>query len=414
MGKVTRGTVLFLGGSPPAGHGADMMARAIREAHSRSLSVHVTDRQAALDAAPGLVGLADQVSVLDFTEPNRCAAWVRGLRDTDECPDLVLSPREYAQVAVAEINDALGLLGNSTDIILRIRNKDNCRRWLRSAAFAQPDLAVCAAVADAREFVRVTTGPWILKPRDAMGSLGVSLVRDKSDLEAAVSALPGPGPFLIEEFVHGAEYSVEGIFLGGQPHVLAVTEKRILGPTKFVEVGHVLPAPLAERRSGRIKAEVCRALRALGMGFGVFHVELWWTPSGPVLGEVHGRPGGDWIHLLLSHAIPGLDLFGLVYDDFLGSPTLSEQLTSTRAAAVRFLVPPPGRIISITGFEQAAAHPAVLHASCDVAVGQLIGPLKESFDRGGVIAVGANTAAEADRLAIELAASVQFTCEPQP
>ncbi|HEV2783896.1 MAG TPA: ATP-grasp domain-containing protein [Actinophytocola sp.] len=405
-------TVLILGGAPTVPHGVDLTRKAIRQAHARGLRVHLTDQQEALDASPGMVALADTVSAVDFTDPAGCAVWAKQLRDTGDVPDIVVSPREYAQIAVADVVDELGLPGNSGEVVRRIRSKDACREWLREAGFAQPRLAVCGSAAEAAELIGhgCGGGPWIVKPRDAMGSLGVSLVRDPAELDAAVAALPRPGPFLIEEYVDGPEYSVEGVFLSGQPVVLAITEKKVLGPGAFVEVGHVLPAPLPEPRRARIEREVRVALRALGLRFGLFHVELWWTADGPVLGEVHGRPGGDWIHLLLGHAIPGLELYGLIYDDLLGAPP--GPLACTRAAAVRFLTPPPGRITSITGFGEAAAHPAVLRASCDVAVGHHIGPLRDSFDRAGVLVVGADTVPEAERLATDLAAAVEFRCEP--
>jgi len=39
----------------------------------------------------------------------------------------------------------------------------------------------------------------------------------------------------------------------------------------------------------RTAETVARALRTLGVCFGLFHVELWLTDDGIVLGELHGR-----------------------------------------------------------------------------------------------------------------------------
>jgi hypothetical protein len=159
---------------------------------------------------------------------------------------------------------------------------------------------------------------------------------------------------------------------------------------------------------------VAAALSTLGLRTGAFHVELWLTADGPVLGEVHGRFGGDWIHTMLQHAIPGLEVFGLVFEDMLGLPGTHTSLAPTRGAAVRYLVPPPGQVTAIEGWEEVLAHPAVLHAQLLVAPGDIIKPLRQSSDRAGFVVVGADDPALARKLAAELVDSVRFTVQDAP
>src|SRR5262249_28557970 len=166
---------------------------------------------------------------------------------------------------------------------------------------------LCASEADAQAFLRETSGPWIVKPRDAMGSNGVSQVSSAANLPMALALLPDPDTFLVEEFVTGSEFSVEGIFLGGRPRILAITAKETVSPPFFVETAHALPADLPASQRRDIEETVSAALLILGLRTGAFHVELWLTPTGVVLGEVHGRFGGDWIHKMLEHAIPGVE-----------------------------------------------------------------------------------------------------------
>ncbi len=245
-----------------------------------------------------------------------------------------------------------------------------------------------------------------------MGSIGVSLVRTPEDLPTAVEALPDPSEaFLVEEFVEGREYSVEGIFLGGRPKVLAVTGKETMAPPHFVEVAHVLPAILPEATRAEIDRQVCAALTELGLHYGIFHVELWITRRGIVLGEFHVRPGGDGIYLMLAHVIPGLDLFRRVYEDALGRD-VDDGLTPSRAAAVRFVLPPPGRLISVDGWDRVLNHPAVLFAELEVEPGAVIKPVRGSDDRVGLVIVGAENSIAAQRLAAELVDCVKFVVAP--
>ncbi|MGV9265973.1 ATP-grasp domain-containing protein [Kitasatospora sp. NPDC003701] len=404
--------LLLVGGVRAVPLGLDMAKLALDQAHARGLRTHLTNQEAVLAATPGVTEQAGAVSAVDFARPGEAAAWARDRAGEGERFDAVLALQEMAQVAAAETAEALDLPGNPPEAVRRVRTKDACRAALAAAGFRQPAVELCADLAEAAAFLHGSTGPWIVKPRDAMGSTGVSRITGPEGLPAAIALLPGQGPFLVEEFVQGAEYSVEGLFLGGEPVVIAVTEKEKVEPPFFVEVGHILPAELPDVQREEIERQVKAALAVLGLRSGAFHVELWLSPDGIVLGEVHGRFGGDWIHRMLAHVVPGLELFGLLYDDLLGLPRADAAPTPTRAAAARYLTPPPGLVTSVEGWAEAAGHPDVLFADLTVAPGGTVRPLRTSADRVGVIVVGADTADQARKLARELADSVRFTVEP--
>src|SRR2546421_656119 len=119
--------------------------------------------------------------------------------------------------------------------------------------------------------------------------------------------------FLIEEFQPGTEYSAEGVFVEAQPQVITLTTKHLMEEADcFIERGHVIPALLPEPVSRRARQVVEAALRALGLVYGVFHVEFWIDGDRIGLGEVHVRPGGDYIPLRAELG-PGLELYGLCY-----------------------------------------------------------------------------------------------------
>lgn len=406
--------LLFVGGARPVPISTVMAEQALAQARARGIRTHVVNRPDALAGTPTVSAAADAVSAVDFVPPEQTVAWARSRAADGERFDAVFALQEMAQVAVAEVARALGAPGNEPEAVRRIRTKDLCRAALAEAGFAQPAVRLCADAGAAEEFLAGSPGPWVVKPRDAMGSIGVSLVRAAADLPGAVAALPNDAPFLVEEFVEGPEFSVEGVFLGGEPRILAVTAKEKAPPPFFVEVGHVLPAELSETDHDRIQDRVTAALSTLGLRTGAFHVELWLTADGPVLGEVHGRFGGDWIHTMLQHAIPDLEVFGLVFEDMLGLPGTHTSLVPTRGAAVRYLVPPPGRVTAIEGWEEVLAHPAVLHAQLLVAPGDTIKPLRQSSDRAGFVVVGADDPALARKLAAELVDSVRFVVQDAP
>jgi biotin carboxylase len=399
--------VLFVGGGGANSLSVDVALTAIAAAKALGARVHVTNQADTLAATPMVAAAADAASAVDFTDPSETVDWALSRVRAGERFDAVFGVRELAAVAVADVAAALGLPGNPPDAVRRVRGKDTCRAALAAAGFAQPSFEICDGPGAALGFMARTDGPWVVKPRDAMGSEGVSKVCGPDDLPGAVAALPARDPFLIERFVPGPEYSVEGVFLGGRPSVLAITAKDKLPPPRFVEIGHTLPAALPPDTQRRIDATVTAAVAALGLRFGLFHVELWLSPDGIVLGEVHARNGGGWIHTALAHAIPGLDMFGTVLADAIGLP-VSVRSDHTRAAAVRFFQPPAGRLVEVEGWDALLAHPAVLHADLTARPGDVLRPPRDGEDRVGCVVVGASTARRAAALAAELAGSVRF------
>ncbi|MFJ6619797.1 ATP-grasp domain-containing protein [Kitasatospora sp. NPDC091335] len=406
--------LLFVGGAGIFGLTVDVAEQAVQQARKRGMTVHVTNHAATLATTPTITELVDATSVVDFEERGVTAAWAREQVAAGNRFDVVFGLRELALETVAETAAAVGAPGNPPEAVRRIRTKDEARAALAAAGFLQPRFRVCEDAGAAHEFLARSTGPWVVKPRDMWGSEGVTRIESPEELTEALDFLPDwcGGTFIVEEFVEGPEFSAEGVFLDGVPHLLALTSKELLPPPNFFEIEYVIPAILPEHSAKEIEREVVAGLTALGLTHGQFHVELWLTERGVVLGEAHVRNGGGWIHRLLAHAIPDLEWFGLVYDDALGNPIDKAALRPTRGAAIRFLTPRPGRLVAVEGWEEVLAHPSVLRAELTVGPGDIINPHRSVSNRIGLIAVGADTPEEAQALVRSLEASVRFTVDP--
>jgi formate-dependent phosphoribosylglycinamide formyltransferase (GAR transformylase) len=396
-----RRSVLLVGGADPVPASRDIAGDALHQARSRGLRTQVINRRDLLALSPGLFLAADQTSGVDPDDPADCLRWVEDRVAAGGRFDVVFGLRDSVLASVAAISTALGLPGNSPESVRRSQRRDECRATLATAGLPQPRFRACAGIADAEAFLAEVPGPWVVMP---LAGRGKRLVREPAALPRAVAALPDPGGFLVEEFVDGRELYVEGVFANGVPHVLAVSEAETDG---FVELARSLPADLPAGTLAEILDLTRRATAALGLRHGVCHVRLWLTAGGIVVGEVHPRPGDHWTHRLLAHAIPGLEMFGLVYDDQL-TGAANGWLAPVRAAASRYLTPPPGRLVAVHGWDALLAHPCVLHAELFVRPGEKIPPTGPA----GVVLVGANTRTTARNLATNLATSVRFETNP--
>jgi biotin carboxylase len=380
------------------------MDRLSTQARRRGIRLVGADTPENLVRAPGY--LVDEIVVLPVHDAEAC----RKAAGTLGRVDAVLTFREMCVEATAAVADELAVAGNDPASVHRIRHKDLTREHLRAAGFAQPRSVLTGRVPEVVSFLRETgPGPWILKPRAGMGSAGVSLVRSVDDLPLAMSGLGTDEAFLVETFVSGREFSAEGVCVDGLPQVLAITEK--FTGAGFVETGHRIPAGLSEATDRQARSTVTRALDVLGITRGIFHVEFWVTQDAIVIGELHARPGGDFIHALVEHSRPGLELYGALLDDLLHRDirALPEQV---RAAGVEYLALPPGRIRTIRHWDRVAHDPAVIAADLAVRPGDRIGSVASSADRHGVVVVGASTRHQVDDALTRLMHTIHIEIDP--
>lgn len=395
--------VLVLGCASSTPYGRDKLRRAAMQARDRGLVLIGADTAANLRQMDD--GLVAETVSLDVFNPEDCRAWAAGGPQIDA----VMTFREMCVESAAIIAGELALPGNDPAVTRTIRNKDLCRTTLSTAGFDQPAVALVNGIREAEDFLAVTApGPWVVKPRSGMGSVGVSLVREPNELARAIDTLSSEPPFLLETFVVGDEFSAEGVMIGQEPIVLGLTAKK--KDAGFVESGHRMPAVLSEQVAAAARRDVARALKAVGVTHGIFHVEFWVTPDGIVLGEVHARDGGDFIHLMLEKTRPGLQLYGALFDDLLGERprALPEQ---TMAAGVEFVMLPPGRLRSIQGWSDALADEAIVAADLAVGAGRLIGPVLSSADRHGVVVVVGDTSDDVDSALRRVRAAIRIVVD---
>ena len=153
--------------------------------------------------------------------------------------------------------------------------------------------------------------PVIVKPIDRSGSRGVEKVDSKDRLGQAVASACAAGfekKALIEEYVYGQEYSVEGISYRGDHEILAVTLKYTTGEPHFIETGHMEPAPIDDGLRERVICVVIRALNALGIENGASHSEIKIDEGGDIkIIEIGSRMGGDAIGSDLVPLTTGID-----------------------------------------------------------------------------------------------------------
>jgi biotin carboxylase len=394
----------------------------VRKAAGLGLRVVVLQHKDHFSAATA--ALADAVILADYTdwptvEPLVAAAHkVYGFT-------AAVSLTEPALEVAGRINDMFGLGGTSYATAHLLKDKLAMRRHLAAAGGVAAAASVPAEEIVSEESLRDFGArygyPFVVKPADAAGSVGVQRVGEPGQVPRAWAAIVGlrartdlrqqtfltVGRHLAETYVEGPEYSVEAFSFDGRHVVVAVTEK-LTEDGSFVELGHAEPArvdPGVEARMVRVTEAL---LDAVGLRDGASHTEVKLSPDGPVIIEGHNRVGGDRIVDLLELAY-GVDfeLLTVAWPFRLAEP-LAGRPPAACAAATLFLTPPPGTVREVAGVEEVRAHPGVFAADVTVRAGDVV-RAGSNWDRAGQIVVTAPDTGAALALCEDLAARIQIT-----
>jgi len=245
--------------------------------------------------------------------------------------------------------------------------------------------------------------PCVVKAPDRQGQKGLAIVRERSELEAAVEAARAAsrsGACLVEELVDGPEVTVVAFSTGGEFVPLTVTDRLTADPPAFgVALAHVFPSEAADPR---VVDAARAAAEALGIEDGPTYTQIRIGPKGPQVIELAARLGGGH-DAELCRAVTGVDLNGLALAAALGKPIERPEPRALGAGCVRFLVAPPGLLGSVEGIDEARALDGVVDVRLYRESGYVFGPLRRGTDRAGaVLAVGESRGealARADRAA---------------
>lgn len=228
--------------------------------------------------------------------------------------------------------------------------------------------------------------PVIVKPRDNSGSRGVKLCRTKQELEQSMAEALEYSKLdsvLVEEFIEGPEYSIEGLHYDGKSEVIQFTEKKTTAFPYNVELGHIQPANISEENKLKIREIVTRIGKALKFENSPSHTELKINDRGIFVIETSPRLGGDYITSTLTPLSTGVYV-----EDELLRISLGEKISPTpqlvQYSGVRFFAFEEGNIIKHfpdTNFVKTWPH--VVDFSFNLKEGDCVNQITSSLNRYG-------------------------------
>lgn len=317
---------------------------------------------------------------------------------------------------VARVSKELGLAGIDEQTALNTTNKVLMRQVLEENNVPIP---VSYKASDQKEFfeavkrLREKGYRCIVKPADNSGSRGVTFLKDfgAEDLKRAYiysRECSRAGDVVVEEYMEGAEVSVETLSIERMCHVIQITDKLTTEEPYFVEMGHNQPT----RLEGKIRREVERVAKAANLALGITegpsHTEIKITKDGPKIVEVGARLGGDNITTHLVPLSTGVDMVECCIKIALGErPDIIKKFS--KASAIRYMEAPKGIIKSVSGVKEASQMSYIRQINVVHGVGERSVEIRSSVDRVGFIISQADTVEQAVKACEDGMKKINFT-----
>lgn len=283
--------------------------------------------------------LSGVTQIQDFEDHEAIVASALALHKTFSF-DRVVAVDEFTVLPAAKIRDQLDLLGHRSEQVELYRDKRLMKQYVASRGIRVPrDLDPSA---DAKGLV-----PCVVKKADGAASQGVRIFHSYEQIKDI--DLKSESIDLIEEYVHGQVFHIDGAFSNGKvaaaPHLYLTTCYDHY--TTGAPIGSVLvDEPMLQKRLIDFTAQV---ISALPLSQGVFHLEVIKSDADElVFLEIACRVGGGEIYRNFID-VYGMDLLEFHIDSDLGLNPLLRQIRLDSAAGW-LLINFPDRPCYFTGF----------------------------------------------------------------
>ena len=351
--------------------------------------------------------------------------------------DGVVAVGDRTCVIASATCDVLNLPWHPIAAVSIARSKLLTRERLGEAGLPVPWFRAIDLCDDPRSLLPVEF-PCVVKPVALTGSRGVIRADDEPSLVAAFNRLRSivKAPDIrgerseihesavVEGFIEGREFAIEGLMTRGRAHILAIFDKPdpLNGPF-FEETIYVTPSSEPSSVKNAITDAVTRAAAAIGLRHGPIHAECRVNDRGVFVLEVAARPIGGLCARVLRFVEEGRVTAGMkahttiAFEELLLRHAIGQNVAhyerEPRASAVMMMpIPRRGMLRGVTGLDRARAIPGIDDVRITAKADQILVPLPEGNSYLGFIFARADEPAAA--VAALRAAHAQIALDIEP
>jgi biotin carboxylase len=397
-------------------------AAAFMQAAAR-LGVEVTvgteREQPLVDFTPGAT------VALDLDRPRRAQQQIVEFAERFRI-DAVVGVDDDTTVLAALAAEALGLPHNSVESVKATHYKDVMRLILSEADnVLSPWFELVSIDEDPAVVARRVPYPCVVKPLSLSASRGVTRADNPQQLGAAIREVieilgeatlspedPASRQVLIESFIHGREFALEGLMIDGQLIVLALFDKPdpLDGPY-FEETIYITPSRLPAEAQQAIARSTASAAAALGLREGPVHAEVRLNEQGPWIVEVAARSVGGLCSNALRFGTADVSLEEIILRQAVRLEIASLQRERQPAGVMMIPIPRGGILRDVRGLAEAKAVPGVEDVAISIPRGHAVVPLPRGSQYLGFIFSRAETPEAVEAALREAHRRLKFTID---
>jgi biotin carboxylase len=339
----------------------------------------------------------------------------------------------------ARAAEALGLPWHSVEGALASADKRRSRAAIAREGLPSPKFSVVSVTAAVTRKgslhvpLRVPESevgfPCVLKPVGLSGSRGVIRANTRAEFADAFTRIRAllarpdirasraglEEQILVEQYIVGREYALEGVMTKGVLSAFTVFDKPdpLVGPY-FEETVYATPSHLSLSKQGTLLETVERAARAIGLSHGPVHAECRMNLDGDIyVLEVAGRPIGGLCSRVLRFQPGRASLEEVLLRHAVGESIDGFEREPEAAAVMMIPIPKRGLLKRVEGEHAARAVPGVEDVRITAKMDQLLETLPEAGSYLGFIFARGGTSEYAERAIRAAHAQLEFQIEPE-
>jgi len=272
-------------------------------------------------------------------------------------------------VVIAKAAKVLHLPGTDPDVADRATNKLKRISCFTRSGVPCPKFEVARTMDEAEKKAKKLGFPVVIKPIDNAGARGVMKIRNVAQLRSGFKetlSYSKKKTVLIEQYIAGRGISTESVIYGGKIYHTGFGDRNYSRNREFhpyfVEDGHSVPSTLPEKDTKRVLETVERAVKALGITWGVAKGDIIINKDDAYVLEMAPRTSGGWFAAGTVPIATGVNIIKPLIKMSLGEPLDEKDISPRfrRAACQRYIIPTKtGYFMGISGIAKVKKMPGV-------------------------------------------------------
>ena len=319
---------------------------------------------------------------------------------------------DIAVPTVAYVCDKLGIKGIGADIAERFTDKYLMRKISKDKGFFTPDFTKCMSYDEAKAFTD-SHSKSIIKPVNSQASRGIYVIlcgeEFKDRFDKAMSYSHDKKAVIVEEYIDGKEFTVDGLKIEGRYDVLAISEKKHYKHNENVASELFFSNINSEYDYAVLRKINQELVFAMELPFGMTHAEYKYCDGKFYLIEIAARGGGTKISSDIVPLMSGINSNEILLR-YLSGENIDYEVKCdfNKYAILKFFNFKRGKVKKILGYNEIRNWDNVLDIKIKVKEGDVINNPEDDSERSGYYIATAASKAELEILSDKIENTIRI------